>query len=113
MNSDQLNQLIAQHPIVKDLIELKETAWFNPNFTILAEGLPYVGLNQTDIDDARDRLARFAPYLMAVFPETAATGGMIESELAAIPNMQQQLAQYFGQTTHHFGRIKQWTTDAK
>ena len=97
MNSDQLNQLIAQHPIVKDLIELKETAWFNPNFTTLAEGLPYVGLNQTDIDDARDRLVRFAPYLMAVFPETAATGGIIESELAAIPNMQQQLEQHFDQ----------------
>ena len=97
MNSDQLNQLIAQHPIVKDLIELKETAWFNPNFTTLAEGLPYVGLNQTDIDDARDRLARFASYLMAVFPETAATGGIIESELAAIPNMQRQLEQHFDQ----------------
>ena len=100
MNSDQLNQLVARHPIVKDLIALKETAWFNPHFTTLAEGLPYVGLNQTDIDDARDRLARFAPYLMEVFPETAATGGMIESELAAIPNMQQQLEQHFGQTIH-------------
>lgn len=100
MNSDQLNQLIARHPIVKDLIALKETAWFNPHFTTLAEGLPYVGLNQTDIDDARDRLARFAPYLMAVFPETAATGGIIESKLAAIPNMQQQLEQHFGHPIH-------------
>ena len=100
MNSDQLNQLIARHPIVKDLIALKETAWFNPHFTTLAEGLPYVGLNQTDIDDARDRLARFAPYLMAVFPETAGTGGIIESELATIPNMQQQLEQHFGHPIH-------------
>lgn len=97
MNSNQLNQLIVQHPIVKDLIELKETAWFNPSFTTLEEGLPYVGLNQTDIDDARDRLTRFAPYLMVVFPETVATGGMIESELVAIPNMQKQLEQHFNQ----------------
>ena len=91
MNPEQIRQLCEQHPIVKELIELKETMWFNPNFTTLAEGLPFVGLSQADIDDARDRLTRFAPYLMAAFPETAATHGMIESELAAIPHMQQQL----------------------
>jgi D-serine dehydratase len=97
MNPEQIQQLCEQHPIVKELIELKETIWFNPNFTTLAEGLPFVGLNQADIEDARDRLARFAPYLMAAFPETAATHGIIESELAAIPHMQQQLETQFGQ----------------
>ena len=71
MNPEQIQQLCEQHPIVKELIELKETMWFNPNFTTLAEGLPFVGLNQADIDAARDRLTRFAPYLMAAFPETA------------------------------------------
>lgn len=34
------------------------------------------------------------------FPETAASQGIIESELAAIPQMQQQLEQYFGQSIH-------------
>jgi D-serine dehydratase len=97
MDSKQIQELINQHPIVKDLIELKETVWFNPEFTTLAEGLPFVGLAQKDIDDARDRLARFAPYLMAVFPETSATNGIIESELTAIPNMQKNLKQHFNQ----------------
>ncbi|MCH7313285.1 D-serine ammonia-lyase [Acinetobacter sp. ANC 3882] len=97
MQSEQIQQLVAEYPIVKDLIELKETVWFNPDFTTLDEGLPYVGLNQSDIDDARDRLARFAPYLMAVFPETLATKGMIESELIDIPNMQQHLEAHFNQ----------------
>lgn len=97
MNPQQIQQLTQQYPIVKTLIELKETIWFNPNFTTLAEGLPYVGLNQADIHDARDRLARFAPYLMAAFPETAANKGIIESELASIPKMQQQLEAQFGQ----------------
>lgn len=97
MNPEQIQQLCEQHPIVKELIELKETIWFNPNFTTLAEGLPFVGLNQADIDAARDRLTRFAPYLMAAFPETVATHGIIESELAAIPHMQQQLEAQFGQ----------------
>ncbi|MCU4580052.1 D-serine ammonia-lyase [Acinetobacter gyllenbergii] len=97
MQSEQIQQLVAEYPIVKDLIELKETVWFNPNFTTLDEGLPYVGLNQSDIDDARDRLARFAPYLMAVFPETLATKGIIESELIDILNMQQHLEAHFNQ----------------
>ena len=97
MDSKQIQDLINQYPIVKDLTELKETVWFNPEFTTLAEGLPFVGLAQKDIDDARDRLARFAPYLMAVFPETSTTNGIIESELTAIPNMQKYLQQHFNQ----------------
>lgn len=96
MNAEQIDQLIAQHPIVQDLIELQQTTWFNPNFTTLAQGLPYVGLDQSDIDDASARLTRFAPYLMVAFPETAVTGGIIESELVAIPAMQQQLEAYVG-----------------
>ncbi|MFU9046037.1 D-serine ammonia-lyase [Acinetobacter tibetensis] len=95
MNPQQIQQLTKQYPIVKTLIELKETIWFNPDFTTLEEGLPYVGLNQADIHDARDRLARFASYLMTAFPETALSHGIIESELVSIPKMQQQLeAQY-------------------
>ncbi|XNM79208.1 hypothetical protein ACLK1U_13495 [Escherichia coli] len=51
----------------------------------MAEGLPYVGLTEQDVQDAHVRLSRFAPYLAKAFPETAATGGFIESELVAIP----------------------------
>ncbi|MBW6101257.1 hypothetical protein HTY54_18615 [Escherichia coli] len=59
--------------------------------TSLAEGLPYVGLTEQDVQDAHARLSRFAPYLAKAFPETAATGGIIESELVAIPAMQKRL----------------------
>lgn len=97
MDSNQIQDLVTHYPIVKDLIELKETVWFNPSFTTLVQGLPYVGLTQADIDDARDRLQRFAPYLMAVFPETCVSHGMIESELSAIPEMQQSLETHFEQ----------------
>lgn len=97
MDSNQIQDLVKHYPIVKDLIELKETVWFNPSFTTLEQGLPYVGLTQADIDDARDRLQRFAPYLMAVFPETCVSHGIIESELSAIPEMQQSLETHFEQ----------------
>ncbi len=43
------------------------------------------------------RLSRFAPYLAKAFPETAATGGIIESELVAIPAMQKRLEKEYQQ----------------
>ena len=94
---ENIQTLIAQHPLVEDLVALKETTWFNPGTTSLAEGLPYVGLTAHDVEDAHARLTRFAPYLALAFPETAATGGIIESELAAIPAMQKRLEKEFGQ----------------
>lgn len=97
MTNINMTSFIAQYPLVADLVNLQETVWFNPATTTLAEGLPYVGLTAQDVQDAHDRLARFAPYLAKAFPETAATNGIIESELAAIPAMQRRLAQEYGQ----------------
>lgn len=94
---ENIQTLIGQYPLVEDLVALKETAWFNPGTTSLAEGLPYVGLTEHDVQDAHARLKRFAPYLAQAFPETAATGGIIESELAAIPLMKKRLEKAFGQ----------------
>jgi D-serine dehydratase len=59
--------------------------------------LPYVGLTKADVDDAH------APQpLRAVsgesLPETAATGGIIESELVAIPAMQARLEKESGKS---------------
>ncbi|EHX4537419.1 D-serine ammonia-lyase, partial [Escherichia coli] len=97
MENAKMNSLIAQYPLVKDLVALKETTWFNPGTTSLAEGLPYVGLTEQDVQDAHARLSRFAPYLAKAFPETAATGGIIESELVAIPAMQKRLEKEYQQ----------------
>lgn len=98
MKNADMTTLIAQFPLLKELIALKETTWFNPSTTSLAEGLPYVGLTTEDVQDAHARLDRFAPYLAEAFPETAATGGIIESELVAIPAMKARLEQAFSQT---------------
>ncbi|QIX95919.1 D-serine ammonia-lyase [Cedecea sp. FDAARGOS_727] len=97
MNNAEMTTLIEKFPLINDLIALKEVAWFNPATTSLAEGLPYVGLTEEDVKEAHARLARFAPYLAKAFPETAATNGIIESELAAIPAMQKRLHAALGQ----------------
>ena len=96
MKTTDLTGLIDRFPLLADLIALKEITWLNPNTTTLAEGLPYVGLTKADVDDAHARLKRFAPYLAKAFPETAATGGIIESELVAIPAMQKRLEKESG-----------------
>ncbi|ASG01078.1 D-serine ammonia-lyase [Vibrio anguillarum] len=88
MMTTNIDQLTEQYPLVKELIELKEIAWFNPSITNLEEGLPYVGLGAENIQDASERLKRFAPYLAKAFPETAKTGGIIESEVVSISAMQ-------------------------
>ncbi len=86
-----IEQLTEQYPLVKELIELKEVSWFNPSITRLEEGLSYVGLGSEDIQDASQRLKRFAPYLAKAFPETAKTNGIIESEVVPISEMQSVL----------------------
>ncbi len=86
-----IEQLTEQYPLVKELIELKEVSWFNPSITRLEEGLSYVGLGSEDIQDASQRLKRFAPYLAKAFPETAKTNGIIESEVVSISEMQSVL----------------------
>ena len=100
MKNADLTQLTATFPLVQELIALKETTWFNPATTTLAQGLPYVGLTAEDVKDAHERLQRFAPYLAEAFPETAATGGIIESEVVAIPAMKRRLEQQFNQPIH-------------
>ncbi|EGR5063867.1 D-serine ammonia-lyase [Vibrio cholerae] len=91
MMTINIEQLTEQYPLVKELIELKEVSWFNPSITRLEEGLSYVGLGSEDIQDASQRLKRFAPYLAKAFPETAKTNGIIESELVPISEMQSVL----------------------
>ncbi|WP_036774545.1 D-serine ammonia-lyase [Photorhabdus australis] len=96
MKSTEIQQLLNEYPLVKNLMKLEEIFWFNPCNTTLKEGLPFVGLDADDVRDAEARLNRFAPYLCKAFPETKATNGIIESEVVAIPAMQKTLKQYYG-----------------
>ncbi|MBG5964907.1 D-serine ammonia-lyase [Proteus mirabilis] len=91
MTTIDINKLKNDYPLVRDLVDLKEVVWFNPNVTSTDQGLPYVGLTQNDVMDAQARLQRFAPYLMKAFPETASTEGIIESAIVDIPQMKEAL----------------------
>lgn len=91
-----LESWYATHPLIRDLVECQETSWFNPATAPVAEALQDVGLTADDVADASARLARFAPYLARVFPETAVSGGMIESGIRPLRALQQALCKQNG-----------------
>lgn len=81
----------ASHPLLTPLMALQPLSWFNPALAPAAEALADVGLSRADVADADARLRRFAPYLARVFPDAAASGGIIESPLLPLPAMRAAL----------------------
>lgn len=78
-------------PIVKTLAAAQECAWLNPNLADAQSALTRLPVCEADVEDARARLLRFAPYIARRFPETKDAGGLIESPLRDIPGMKQVL----------------------
>ncbi|NBF06252.1 D-serine ammonia-lyase [Pseudomonas sp. Fl5BN2] len=86
-----LDAWYASHPLIKELVSLQEVSWFNPAIAPTAIALSDVGLNADDVKAASERLRRFAPYIAKVFPQTAETGGIIESGIAPLKMLQERL----------------------
>ncbi|KQL41320.1 serine ammonia-lyase [Bacillus sp. FJAT-25509] len=98
MERIDIQEYIENDPILKKLIELEEYLWLNPNFEMFQKAIKKSPLTQEDVNDADERLKRFAPYISKVFPETKDTNGIIESPLVKIPSMKQSLEKNFQQT---------------
>ena len=60
---------ITDYPLLERLVVLEETLWLKPDLPRAEEGLAHVEITPDQIQDAADRLRRFAPYLQQVFPE--------------------------------------------
>lgn len=82
-----LDTLIKECPLVGPMSQYEEVYWGNPKYGSHAQ-LPF---SLQDIEDAEERLNRFAPYIRTVFPETAPAGGIIESPLREISSMKEAL----------------------
>ncbi len=97
MNADA-EKMARTYPRLEDVFGLRETLWLNDKLLPFAmvDGLCELVVSGEDIEDAEARLTRFAPFLRKRFPETADTGGIIESPLCRIPNMQERLARTMG-----------------
>ena len=88
-----VGEWISLYPVVDDICNLKETEWINPDKEPFEKAIAECPLSIADVEDASDRLSRFAPYIKTVFPETAASNGIIESDVLPIPAMQKVLEQ--------------------
>ena len=87
-----IKKLFTLHPQLSAMADCEEIWWTNPDC-----GQPRkLDFTMNDIMEAEARLARFAPYIQAAFPETAVTGGIIESPLKEIPEMQKVLEEELG-----------------
>ena len=92
----KLEQWLASQPLLNQLIHKEETFWFNRNLQLIEAVLPTLDIGRQDVQDAADRLERFAPYISKVFPETRELNGIIESSLQFIPDMQEALSHHYG-----------------
>lgn len=91
-----ITQWVEDFPLLHDLMEEKETVWFNDKLQPAQEGIAHVGLTVKDVDDAADRLKRFAPLIMELFPATKPSEGIIESPLLAVPDQYVALGNRYG-----------------
>ena len=92
-----LESWYASYPLIRDLVALQETTWFNPSVASAAQALGDVGLTAADVAEASARLTRFAAYLQRAFPETRDSGGIIESDIVPLPHLQQELGERYKQ----------------
>ena len=85
------NELIKNNPLLKNVSELKEVLWLNPKMTHYEEASSKINMDLSAIDDAENRLSKFAPLIEILFPETQSSHGIIESPLQEIPAMKEAL----------------------
>ena len=82
-------------PLISKMQRKEEIIWFNPNKIDSEEALKNVSVTDEMVQDASDRLDRFASYLCIAFPETAKAKGIIESPLVKIPTMESSIKKFF------------------
>src|SRR5690625_1361840 len=82
---NSIENLKFNDDVLKDIIQLKETTWLNPNLSSINS--LQIGLKKDDLYRARDLWRRFQCYLKLVFPELNKTNGIIESDFIEINSM--------------------------
>lgn len=95
MNTIDIEALKKQNPTVRDIAALCETAYINENKKPIGEAIANCELTMDDVRDAEARLLRFSDYFKKAFPETKASGGILESPLKEIEGMKKALEEHY------------------
>ncbi len=96
MDKETLWQSVQNKSLLEDVAKGKEVIWLNDDLTTASKAFSDIPFTMADIDDAEARLARFAPFIQTIFPETVPQNGLIESPLTEIPSMQKHLETKYG-----------------
>ncbi len=80
-------------PFVKALCTRKPIMWHQPDRLLSFDYPTSQGFAQEELEAARKRLERFAPYFEKAFPITQLTKGIIESELLKIDHFKKDVSQ--------------------
>ena len=82
----------GHYPLIGPMSRGEEVFWLNPD----CDASPSPEVTDEAIADAASRLERFARYIQRAFPETAGSGGILESPLREVPAMRDHLARQGG-----------------
>lgn len=93
MNIEELMKY--RNETVRKIAGMEELVWINPKEMDYSEYEKNLPVSDEELKDAEERLARFAPFIKKVFPETAETNGIIESPLEPIFSMQKELEKIY------------------
>ena len=61
LDDKTLNNLLQEHPLIKELMETREVFWRNPAFQKIEAVKERIGVTAPEVRDAEERLRRFAP----------------------------------------------------
>lgn len=87
-----LSQWMRQYPELQQIIDSEPVFWANPHLTRFETAQQKCRFSQHQVNEAKDRWHRFAPYLAIAFADTTAQKGVICSPLNEIPEVQKELA---------------------
>ena len=83
--------VLKQLSVLEKMRQAEEVLWINPEKTDFEESMRECELGQKNVEDAEQRLLRFAPLIQKYFPETQKHQGLIESPLVEIETMKQRI----------------------
>ena len=87
--------LAENRDIIEAIRGYQPCFWFNKSADTAEAGIAHASLDCGDINEAAERLRRFAPLLSALFPELESSGGIIESDLIEIPGTKEALKETY------------------
>ncbi len=83
----------------------REGFYVNPRHASCERVLPHIPYSMEDVLEAEKRLQRFAPLIARLFPETAKSGGVIESALLRADGLRAAAAQRAGTEPESIGSV--------